>query len=62
MHLEEAPVTASRDLEFDRIMGKITRKASQINKAGIMPDDREILKERLQSAWSEDPMPKERQL
>ncbi len=55
MHLEEAPVTASRDLEFDR-------KASQINKAGIMPDDREILKERLQSAWSEDPMPKERQL
>lgn len=54
MTLEETPGAANRVLEFDGITAKITQTASRLNTTGITPDDREILKERLRFAWSED--------
>ncbi|KAH6667399.1 hypothetical protein B0J14DRAFT_658850 [Halenospora varia] len=50
---EGAPVAPILVAESERIMGKIIRKTSQLKTTGMIPDDRENLKERLRFAWSE---------
>jgi hypothetical protein len=49
----ETPGTLRLDTEARRIMGKIARKTNQLKRTGMLPSDREHLKERLRFAWTD---------
>jgi len=57
--LGAAPVAPNLDTQFDKILSKIVRKTSQLKTIGMLPNDRENLKERLGFAWSDAPNNKE---
>lgn len=49
----QTPATLHLDTEVRRIMGKIVRKTNQLKRTGMLPNDREHLKERLRFAWTD---------